>query len=418
MPQNCAPPAPLHSRIGVKASSGLRRFRYKRTARKTSKKPPEFDMDAETAVNRTRRGPRIEDDYLVRGAGRFVADTPEPGQAYAAFVRSPHACARILSIESTEARCLRGVTAVLTAKDMEAAAVGNVGRHAPLSGRGGKKLVMPNRRALARDRVMHIGEPVAMVIADTALAAQDAAERVIVEYEEITPVIDVRDAVKPEAPQLWPEAPGNIAVDWPGLAKDPDANAAAVDEIIRSAPHVSRVAVMNQRLIVASMEPRGLTARYDKAVERTIVHACSQSAGALRDNILGIMSWPKERLQVITEDVGGAFGLKTGAYPEYIAVMVGAKLTGRPVHWMSTRSEAFLSDGQARDAFSEGELALDEKGKFLALRIRHLGNMGAYIGSVGANIQTLNFARCLPGMYDIRKIDASVRCVFTNTVPT
>jgi carbon-monoxide dehydrogenase large subunit len=381
-------------------------------------KNPEFDMDAETAVNRTRRGPRIEDDYLVRGAGRFVADTPEPGQVYAAFVRSPHACARILSIEFTEARCLRGVTAILTAKDMEAAGVGNVGRHAPLSGRGGKKLVMPNRPALARDRVMHIGEPVAMVIADTALAAQDAAERVIVDYEEIKPVIDVRDAVKPDAPQLWPEAPGNIAVDWPGLASDPDANAAAVDEIIKNAPHVARVAVMNQRLIVASMEPRGLTARYDKATDRYIVRACSQSAGALRDNILGIMNWPKERLQVITEDVGGAFGLKTGAYPDYIAVMVGAKLTGRPVHWMSTRSEAFLSDGQARDAFSEGELALDEKGKFLALRIRHLGNMGAYIGSVGANIQTLNFTRCLPGMYDIPKIDVSARCVFTNTVPT
>src|SRR5215831_5202937 len=381
---------PLHSRMNVKPSSGQHGFGYKPWPRKPPK-TLEFDMDAETAVNRTRRGPRIEDDYLVRGAGRFVADTPEPGQAYAAFVRSPHACARILSIEFTEARCLRGVTAILTAKDMEAAGVGNVGRHAPLSGRGGKRLVMPNRPALARERVMHIGEPVAMVIADTALAALDAAERVIVEYEEITPVIDVRDAVKPDAPQLWPEAPGNVAVDWPGLAPDPDANAAAVDEIIRNARHVARVAIMNQRLVVASMEPRGLTARYDKATNRTIVRACSQSAGALRDNILGIMNWQKERLQVITEDVGGAFGLKTGAYPEYIAVMVGAKLTGRPVHWMSTRSEAFLSDGQARDAFSEGELALDEKGKFLALRIRHLANMGAYIGSVGANIQTLNF---------------------------
>jgi carbon-monoxide dehydrogenase large subunit len=265
---------------------------------------------------------------------------------------------------------------------------------------------------------MHVGEPVAMVIADTVLAAQDAAERVAVEYEEIKPVIDVRDAVKPDAPHLWPEAPGNIAVDWPGLAADPDANAQAVDAVIRSAAHVARVAVMNQRLVVASMEPRGLTARYDKAADRYTVRACSQSAGALRDNILGIMNWPKERLHVITEDVGGAFGLKTGAYPEYIAVMVGAKVTGRPVHWMSTRSEAFLSDGQARDTFSEGELALDERGKFLALRIRHLGNMGAYIGSVGANIQTLNFARCLPGMYDIPKIDVSARCVFTNTVPT
>src|SRR5882672_9271688 len=286
------------------------------------RKPPktsEFDMDAETAVNRARRGPRLEDDYLVRGTGRFVADAPEPGQAYAAFVRSPHACARIVSVDVTEAKGARGVVAVLTATDMDAAGVGNVGRHAPLLGRGGKKLIMPNRPALARDRVMHVGEPVAIVIAETALAAQDAAERVIVEYEEIKPVIDVRDAVKPDAPQLWPEAPGNIAVDWPGTAPDPDANAAAVEEIIRSAAHVARVAIVNQRLVVASMETRGLTASYDKAADRYTVRACSQSAGALRDNILGIMSWPKERLHVITEDGGGAFGLKTGAYPDYIA---------------------------------------------------------------------------------------------------
>jgi len=375
-------------------------------------------MDTKTAASRAHHQPRIEDDYLVRGAGRFVADGAEPGQAYAAFMRSPHAFARIVSVDIAEARRGKGVIAVLTGKDMEAAGVGNVGRHAPLSGRGGKKLIMPNRPALARDRVMHIGEPVAVVIAETALAAQDAAERIVVEYEELKPVVDVRDAVKPDAPQLWPEAPGNIAVDWPGLAQDPDANAGKVDEVIRSAAHVARVAVMNQRINVASMETRGVTARYDKAADRFTLRACSQSAGALRDNILGIMNWPKERLQVITEDVGGAFGLKTGAYPDYIAVMIGAKITGRTVHWMSTRSEAFLSDGQARDAFSEGELALDEKGKFLALRIRHLGNMGAYIGSVGANIQTLNFTRCLPGMYDIKHIDVTARCVFTNTVPT
>jgi len=375
-------------------------------------------MDTTAAASRAEHRPRIEDDYLVRGAGRFVADGAEPKQAYAAFARSPHACARIVSLDIEEAKRGRGVIAVLTGKDMEAAGVGNVGRHAPLAGRGGKKLVMPNRPALARERVMHVGEPVAVVIAETALAAQDAAERVVVEYEELKPVVDVRDAVKPDAPQLWPEAPGNIAVDWPGLAEDPDANAQKVDEIIRGAAHVARVAVKNQRLMVASMEPRGVTARYDKAADRYTLRACSQSAGGLRDNILGIMNWPKERLHVITEDVGGAFGLKTAAYPDYIAVLIAAKITGRTVHWMSTRSEAFLSDGQARDTFSEGDLALNEKGKFLALRIRHLANMGAYIGSVGANIQTLNFTRCLPGMYDIRHIDVSARCVFTNTIPT
>jgi carbon-monoxide dehydrogenase large subunit len=378
----------------------------------------EFRMNTTTAARSTRREPRIEDDYLVRGAGHFVDDHSESGQAYAAFVRSPHAHARIRSIDIAEARRADGVVAVLTGEDMVAAGVGNVGRHAPLSGRGGKKLIMPTRPALARERVMHICEPVAMVIAETALAAQDAAERVTVDYEEMKAVVDLRATVEPGAPQLWPEAPGNIAVDWPGLAPDPDANARKVDAIIGAAAHVARVAIMHQRLVVASLEPRGLTARYDKAADHYTLHACSQSAGALRDNILGIMNWPKERLHVVTEDVGGAFGLKTGAYPEYIAVMIGAKLAGRPVHWMSTRSEAFLSDGQARDAFSEGELALDRKGNFLALRIRHLGNMGAYIGSVGANIQTLNFTRCLPGMYDIKHIDVSARCVFTNTIPT
>src|SRR5262249_32949805 len=151
--------------------------------------------------------------------------------------------------------------------DMDAAGVGNVGRHAPLSGRGGAKLIMPRRPALASERAMHIGEPVAAVIADSALAAQDAAELVVVDYEELDPVIDARDATRPAAPHLWPEAPGNIAVDWPGLAKDPDATGREVEAIIKSAPHVARIALVNQRLVVASMEPRGITATYDPATD-------------------------------------------------------------------------------------------------------------------------------------------------------
>jgi carbon-monoxide dehydrogenase large subunit len=375
-------------------------------------------MDSKTDHTGAPHKPRVEDDYLVRGAGRFAADVVEPSQAYAVFVRSPHACARIRSLDVAAARSSPGVLAVLTGADMDAAGVGNVGRHPPLAGRGGTKLVMPTRPALARDRVMHIGEPVAMVVAETALAALDGAELVAIDYDAQKPVIDVRAAVLPAAPQLWAEAPGNVAVDWPGPADDPKVNAREVDRVIASAKHVARVELRNQRLVVASMEPRGVTASYDPANDRTTLRACSQSAGGLRDNILGIMNWPKERLRVVTEDVGGAFGLKTSAYPEYIAVMVGARVVGRPVHWMSTRSEAFLSDGQARDTFTEVALALDERGRFLALRVRHLGNMGAYIGSVGANIQTHNFTRCFPGMYDIKHIDVGVRCIFTNTVPT
>jgi carbon-monoxide dehydrogenase large subunit len=257
-----------------------------------------------------------------------------------------------------------------------------------------------------------------MVVAETITAAQDAAELVAVEYEELTPVTDAREALRDGAPQLWPQASGNVAVDWPGPNADPEANAHAVAAIIASAKFVARITVMNQRMMVHSMEPRGATASYDATTDRYTMRSCSQGAGAMRENIMAIMGLPKERVRVVTEDVGGAFGLKTAAYPENIALMVGAKKFGRPIHWMSTRSEAFLSDNQARDIYSEAELALDDEGKFLALRIRNVGNLGAYVGAVGANIPTQNFTRCLPGMYDIKHIDIATKCVFTNTIPT
>jgi carbon-monoxide dehydrogenase large subunit len=309
-----------------------------------------------------------------------------------------------------------GVVAVLTAKDMEG--VGSISRHPPIAGRNGSKLILSHRPALAGERVMHIGEPVAMVVADTAMIAQDAGEFVHIEYEELTPVVDARDALKPGAPQIWPDVPGNIAVDWAGAHPDPQANAAEIERIFASAKYVARMKEMNQRLVVASMEPRGATASHDAAADTYLLRTCSQGAGAMRDGVLAIMGWPKEKLRVITEDVGGAFGLKTSPYPEYLALLIGAKKTGRPIHWMSGRSEAFLTDNQGRDIYSEAELALDEKGKFLALRICNIGNMGAYIGAVGANIPCFNFARCLPGMYDIKRIDIATKCVYTNTIPT
>jgi carbon-monoxide dehydrogenase large subunit len=372
-------------------------------------------MDAKTQ-GRAAHEPRVEDDVLVRGRGRYAADVPLPNQAYAYFVRSPHAFARIVSLDATAAQSASGVLGVLTAKDMEG--VGNLGRHPPLNGRGGKALILPHRPALATERVMHIGEPVAMVVAEDATAAQDAAELVAIDYEALTPVIDAREALAAGAPQVWPQAPGNLAVDWPGPAADPEANAWKVDEIFAAAKFVARIAVMNQRMVVASMEPRGATASYDAAADIYTLRVCSQGTTAMRDPIATIMQIPKERVRVLTDDVGGAFGLKTGPYPEYIAQMVGAKKLGRPIHWMSGRSEAFLSDNQARDIYSEAELALDEKGRFLALRIRNTGNLGAYVGAVGANIPTFNFTRCLPAMYDIKYIDMSARCAFTNTLPT
>jgi carbon-monoxide dehydrogenase large subunit len=372
-------------------------------------------MDAKTD-GRAAHKPRFEDDVLVRGKGRYAADVALPGQTYACFVRSPHAFARIAGIDATTAGTAAGVLGVLTARDM--AGIGNLVRHPPLAGRGGKPLVLPHRPPLAAERAMHIGEPVAMVVAETAAAAQDAAELITIDYEPLTPVIDAREALAPGAPQVWPDIPGNLAIDWPGAAQDAEANARRVDEIFAAATFVARIAVTNQRMAVATMEPRGATAHYDAATDSYLLRVCSQGTTAMRDPIAAIMDIPKERLRVLTDDVGGAFGLKTGPYPEYIAQLVAAKKLGRAVHWMSGRSEAFLSDNQARDLHTEAELALDKSGRFLALRVRNVANLGAYVGAVGANIPTLSFTRCLPALYDIKHIDISARCAFTNTIAT
>jgi carbon-monoxide dehydrogenase large subunit len=362
--------------------------------------------------------PRVEDDALVRGLGRFVEDAPQPNQAHGVFVRSPHAHARIRSIDIEGARAAPGVVAILTHKEMDAAGVGSTSVNPPLVGRDGRKLVMPFRPALARDRVMYAGEAIALVVAETQAQAQDAAERVAVEYEELPAIADLRVAMAPGSPQLHPEAPGNVAIDWPGPVPNDDAKLRTIDEAFGQAAHVAKVSVRNQRLIVASMEPRGAQAHYDAAKDFYTLRCCSQGAWPQREQLVAMMGLPREKVRVITEDVGGAFGVKTLAYPEYPALLVAAKLTGRPVAWMSTRSEAFLSDQHARDTITDMELALDERGKFLALRVRHTAAMGAYIGIPGANIQTNNFSRCLPGMYAIRLIDVGVKCVFTNTVPT
>ena len=360
--------------------------------------------------------PRVEDDALVRGAGRFMDDPRLPNTVYAVFVRSPHAHARVVSVRADEARKAKKVLAVLTADDMKAANVGSVSRHPPVPGRGGAKMVMPFRPSLAGEKVMHVGDPVAMVVAESAEAAQDAADLVQVEYKELPAVIDLDDAMKKGGTQLYAEAPDNLCVDWPGPVPDEN-NQRDVAEIIAKAPHVAKVSVANQRMVVASMETRGSTGVYDRANDSYTLYVCSQSADSLRNLTAAVMGVPAEKLRVITEDVGGAFGMKTPPYPEYPALLVASRRLGRPVHWQSTRSEAFLTDTQARDTVTEAELAVDEKGKFLALRVRHLCNQGAYVSTAGVGINTNNFARCLPGMYRIPKIDISVACYFSNTVP-
>jgi carbon-monoxide dehydrogenase large subunit len=360
-------------------------------------------------------GPRVEDDALVRGRGQFVDDVEKQGVAHAVFVRSPYAHAGIVSIALDEALSAPGVLGVMTAADLEG--IGSVTRHPPIPGRGGATAIFAHRPCLAERKVMHVGEAVAVVIADSLPQALDAAERVAIEYEELPALVDAQDALKPDAPQLYDDIAGNLAVDYPGPVDDP-ANVAAVDEIIKGAAHVARVTALHQRMIMAPMETRGGTASYDGKSGRYTLRVCSQGAGPMRDMVAAIMGIDKQMLRVITDDVGGAFGLKSGAYPEYPVLMAAAKQYGRKVHWMASRSEAFNSDNQARDNVTFGELALDADGKFLALRARQIQNLGAYVASAGIQLATNNFARCFPAMYDIPKIDLGVQCVYTNTIPT
>jgi aerobic carbon-monoxide dehydrogenase large subunit len=372
-----------------------------------------------THANTRGRPPwRVEDEPLLRGQGRFVDDAPLPGQLYGCFLRSTHAHGKIRNIDIAAARAADGVLAVLTAADMKAGGVGPVLRHPPVTGRRGAALVEPPRPALAAERVMHVGEPLALVVATSAALAQDAAERITVDYEELRPVLDAREAIAPGAPLLWPQAPGNIAIDWQCPPSADGANEKEVAGIIAAAPRVARVSQLNQRIAAATMEPRGGTASYDAATDSYTMRVCSQSAIVLRDSLAASMRIEPSRLRVVTEDVGGAFGMKSPVYPEYPALLIAAKVLGQPVHWMANRAESFLTDNQARDMFADGELALDEGGKFLALRLSCVVNLGAYVGLVGVHLATHNFARCLPAMYAIPAIDVRVRCAFTNTVPT
>jgi len=356
---------------------------------------------------------RVEDDQLLRGEGRYADDARPENPAYAYFVRSPHAFARIKSVDIAQALKSPKVLAVLTAKDMEG--VGSVSRHPPMTGRGGFKLVMPHRPALVGERITHIGQAVAVVVAETLAAAQDAAELVTVDYEELPAVTDSHAAMRADAPQVYPDAPGNLAFDY--LMPNDDANSREVERIMASAAKVARVECIQQRLIMATMEPRGGTASYDSAADSYTLRVCSQGAGPMRDLVAAIMGLPKDKLRVTTEEVGGAFGMKTAPYPEYPTLLVAARVTKRPVHWMATRSESFLSDNQARDSMVTAELALDARGKFLALRIKQLANIGAFVTPASPHLITNNFTRCLPGMYHIPHIEVGVKCYFTNTLP-
>ncbi|MBM3504969.1 MAG: xanthine dehydrogenase family protein molybdopterin-binding subunit [Alphaproteobacteria bacterium] len=353
---------------------------------------------------------RKEDQRLLTGGGRYLDDMSVPNQAYAYILRSPHAHAKITSLDTTAARKAPGVLAVLTAADLETDKIGGIPCLAPLPSRDGKPMAQPPYPLLKKDRVRMVGDQVALVIAETIKQAKDAAELIAVDYDVLPAVGDIASAVKKGAPSVWDQA-DNRVFDWENGDKK------AVDAAFAKAHHVTRVDLTNNRVVVNSMEPRGALGVYDAKNGRYTLYSPCQNVHMLQGIIAGILGVEKGKLRVVSPDVGGGFGMKVFSYVEQGLMPWAAKKVGRPVKWTSERTEAFISDTQGRDHVTRAELALDKDGKILAIRVQSQSNMGAYLSNFAPMIATMAGTQLLTGLYDIKVAYVNVLGVFTNTVP-
>ncbi len=353
---------------------------------------------------------RKEDVRFVTGTGTYTDDANWPGQAHAVFLRSPHAHARIKSIDTAAARAAKGVLAVYTGADVARAKLGMIRCVVPLKNRDGSNYANPGRPLLAQDRVRHVGEAVAMVVAGTVAEAKDAAELIDVTYEPLPAVTEPAAAVRPGAPLLFEDAPNNVAMDWElGDAK-------AVEAAFATAARIVRLDLSISRSVVTPLEPRGAVGEFDKSSGRYTVEVGTQGVFTARSTIAKSLSIPEDRLRVVTRDVGGSFGMKGFDYPEHALVPWAASQLGRPVKWTSERQEAFVSDTQGREQQVHAELALDKDARFLAIRVENFANVGAYLSYFSLLIPTVAGLRLLTGAYRIPAAYAHVRAVFTNTV--
>ncbi len=355
---------------------------------------------------------RVEDERLITGRGTFTDDIEVPGALWAAFARSPHAHAEIVSIDAAAAEAVPGARLVMTGADWTAAGLKTIPvtpRLTDDAGQGPRKAPWP---VLANERVRHVGECVALCVAETKAAAEAMAEAVTIDYRPLAAVVDVRDARADGAPQLWPSAPGNVVFRW-GLGDQ-----AAVEAAFQRAAHVVAVERISQRVIVCPMEPRAGIATYDAAAKSFALEVGNQGMVILRDHCAEILGVDKHSIAVTSRDVGGGFGIKNGAYPEYPAIMHAARTLGRPVRWNATRSEAFLTDAHARDSIMRGRMALDTNGRILAIEALADAAMGAYMHPVGYFIACANFARCIAGPYRVPVLRSETTCVMTNTMST
>jgi carbon-monoxide dehydrogenase large subunit len=353
---------------------------------------------------------RVEDIRLITGHGKYTADWNAPGQLYAYFVRADHAHAEIVSVDVAAARAHAGVQLVLTGEDAVRAGHVKAPHALTFKGRHGTDTLPTPRPALASGRVRFVGEPIAIVVADSAAIAQDAAELINIEYRDLPAVPLAEDALAPGAPQLHETVPGNLPLECE--AGDEQAVAAAFAQ----AAHITRLKVESTRVVANPLELRACLVAFDAGTGIYRFNVCNQGTTMLRRQMSVWTNVPEDKLVFESQDIGGGFGQRTVAYPEYCALMLATQATGRPVKWVATRVECFLCDTHGRSNIIDGKLALDGDGNFLAMRLDWINDMGAYL-SPGAMGHIRNTTTCMTGVYRIPALYASYRVALTNATP-
>lgn len=365
---------------------------------------------AETGIGASVK--RKEDLRFLTGRGNYVDDMNRPGQAYAVFVRSPHAHANLKSVDTSDAANAPGVVSILTGSEVTADGLGGVPCGWGITSKDGNAMAEPAWPILATDKVRYVGEAVAVVIAETAAQARDAAERVAVDYEPLAPAVATGGANKSGTPQVHDEAANNVCFDWEFGDKD------ATDAAFASAAHVAELELVNNRLVPHAMEPRAAIGEFEPSTGYMTLYCTSQAPHVSR-LLIGafILQQPEHKFRVVSPDVGGGFGSKIYPYPEYAVLCWAAKRLGHPVKWTSERTEAFVTDAHGRDHVTKVSMALDNDGKFTGMKVHTIANLGAYLSPFGPLVPTYLYATLFAGQYTTPVIYANVEAVFTNTTP-
>ena len=355
---------------------------------------------------------RVEDRRFIAGHGNYVDDITRPRQAYAFMLRSPHAHAVIKGIDANAAHAASGVLAILTGEDLAREGIGDIPCLSAVTNRDQSPSVLPPYPAITSGRVRHVGDTVAIVVAETAAEARDAAELITVNYEPLPAVVETAHALAPGQSRVWEDAPGNLCFDWE------IGDRVAVERAMAGARHRISLELVNNRIVVNSMEPRGAIGEYDPGEEIYTLWSSTQGSHFVRNLLAAsVFKVPENRIRVVTPDVGGGFGMKLFLYPEHILVLWAAKKVSRPVKWIPDRADAFMTDTQGRDNVTRLELALDDELRFSGLAVEIIANMGAYLSNFAPEIPTASGAVMHSGVYAIPAIHVGVKGAFTHTVP-